>query len=81
MPLEIQERHDLETTMSTYPRGQVAFAIKGRRVHIIGGDQATRLTAYWHMCASDREFWDMVDSVSDVIVYDDKWASDGQLQG
>lgn len=56
MPLEIQERHDLETTMSTYPRGQVAFAIKGRRVHIIGGDQATRLTAYWHMCASDREF-------------------------
>lgn len=42
-------------------RTTVAFTSPNRSIYIVDGDRGTRLLAYWHMCSSDRDFWDIVD--------------------
>lgn len=58
--LVVQERPELETTMTAYPAGRVAFTHRNYAVYIVGGDTALRLQAYWHMASNDTDFWGMI---------------------
>ena len=61
MQLRVQERPDLETTVTMMGTTTVGFTSPNRSIYITDGDRGVRLLAYWHMCSSDRDFWDMVD--------------------
>ena len=75
MQLRVQERPDLDTTVTTMGLATVAFTSPNRSVYITDGDRGVRLLAYWHMCASDRDFWDMVDGGKSTPMIG-KWLND-----
>ena len=60
----VSERSELETTMTAWGGDTVAFTWTSnkRDIYVINGDLGRRLAAYWNMCVSDREFWEMVDT-------------------
>lgn len=63
--MQTQERDDLDTTMSEYPDGRIAFVGGGRGIRVVRGEHAQRLRAYWHMAASDSDFWEMMRRLKD----------------
>lgn len=62
--MRTQERSDLDTTMTEHPDGRISF-VSGPKIRVVRGENAQRLRAFWHMCHSDHDFWQIMRTLDD----------------